>query len=149
MKSVYLATKFTQAIQVQYFNFEFRNTLIKIIDHLIGSGINVKSAHLKEEFGNLKIKPDEFVVRDFNNMKKCNFIIALLDEKFSGGVHIELGWASLQKKPILILIPYSMTIDQLSPMILGLNNFTKCLIKRYYDESHMIKHLDSFLNNYK
>ena len=145
MKSIYLAARFTSALQNDTFNFEFKNRLLQIINYLKNKGHEVFSAHLKENFGNIKCLPDEFVVRDFNDIKNCEYFIALIDEHFSGGVFIELGWASILKKKIIILIPVSMNKNEVTPVISGLQYLTACVISKYQDMDHLIKIIDELL----
>ncbi len=145
MKNVYLAARFTSALKEQTFDNDYKEKLLKIIDHLRQAGFKVNSAHLKEDFGNIKIQAADLVNRDLDDIMHCDYFIALLDENFSGGVHIEIGWASILKKPVLILLPMSMSEKEVSPVIFGLNNLTLCTINKYRDLAQILQLIDTFI----
>ena len=50
------------------------------------------------------MKPDVCTLKDFEEIKDSDLLIAIPGDPPSGGVHIELGWASAMNKNIIILL---------------------------------------------
>ncbi|WP_118987652.1 hypothetical protein [Photorhabdus sp. CRCIA-P01] len=110
-KSVFIGGPIQFAICDNGFHEELRTTIqlaIKTVKALNG---NVFSAHLTEKFGidTPSYTPDMVSKRDFQWMQQCDFFMPILpvhqgDELLrTDGTHIELGWASALKRPVLLI----------------------------------------------
>lgn len=95
-----------------------RKAELQLLIELVESfGHQVISSHRREEFGAAWMEPDECTPLDYEAIRKCDLIIALPGRPFSGGVHIEIGWASAFGKKIILLLeghePYSSLVEGL------------------------------------
>ncbi len=97
--------------------------LEQIINVLEAEGITVHSAHRVEDFGKVDVTGQSraITMRDFEWMKSCDIFVAFLPDENgeilrSDGTCVELGWASSQGKPIILLRGAS----QARPLIDGL-----------------------------
>jgi len=72
------------------------------------------------------------VKRDIAQISSSDIIVALLEEKLSTGVCVELGWASFMGKKIIIIVPDEFDLHKI-PMVRGLVNLTYCDVIRYKD----------------
>ncbi len=64
---------------------------------------------------------DECTLDDFKEMNESDVILAFPGNPISGGVHIELGWASALHKKIYIFLEKTANY---SPLITGLKTVT-------------------------
>ena len=96
-----------------------RNLLCDIKDRLTNADNSVFLAHERELWGGAIMPPNECTPLDYKEIISCDVLIALPHE--SGGVHIELGWASAMLKPIVLLLDQSF---KYSPLVLGLGDIT-------------------------
>lgn len=78
-----------------------------------------------EDWGRILIDEKECTVRDFEEMKKADYMVVLIFDRISEGVLVELGWASSMKIPITIIAEKSV---QLSKLVKGLPYITNCII---------------------
>jgi hypothetical protein len=76
-------------------------------------------AHEREDWGALYKGPLECTPADFQGVKDCDFLIVV--PSISGGVHVELGWASALKKDMHIFLEEGRTY---SPVVHGLSALT-------------------------
>lgn len=93
------------------FDDHLKKAILRLINILEGSGYQVFSAHVAENFGDLTPSTDstQIVTRDYHWMQLCDVYVAIFPRKNSGeyvrsdGTHIEIGWASAFGKPIILL----------------------------------------------
>lgn len=84
----------------------------------------------REEWGSKYVSPNESIIADVNGIKKCDLFVAIPGNPISGGVHVEIGWASLLNKKMIVFLEKNI---EYSPMILGLPEITNCKFV-YYDK---------------
>ena len=103
-RRVFLAAPFTQLISPDdgRVSVTWENTLSSIRDLLLESDASVFSAHVREKWGTALMDPAEYTPLDFAEMRACDLVCAFLGSPPSGGVYIELGWASALGKPVLL-----------------------------------------------
>jgi len=89
---------------------------------LVKEGHEVFLAHYREKWGKELMGPLECTVDDFRQMKSTDLVIAFPGDPISGGVHIELGWASALNKKIVMFLKDGV---EYSPLILGLSTVTE------------------------
>jgi nucleoside 2-deoxyribosyltransferase len=88
---------------------------------LVDRGAEVFSAHHSEAWGERWRPPDLRTRIDLAAMRACDAVCALVGAPPSGGVAVELGWASALAKPCLLMLhPAAMP----SPLIAGLGSVT-------------------------
>lgn len=125
-------------------NYLDRNT--GIMESRVGKSINYVYEFLgrdnlflaidAEDWGRILIDEKECTVRDFNEMKKADYMVVLIFSRISEGVLIELGWASSMKIPITIITEKSV---QLSKLVKGLSYITNCTIYKIDWDSELEK----------
>lgn len=99
-----------------------------LIHEMKARGLTVYNAHLVEQFGTTthQWNPQSIAQRDLEWMQQCDVFIALFPQCEGGGVvrtdgtHVELGWASALKKPIILVVD-RMNFGQCSLLVQGLN----------------------------
>lgn len=103
--SVFVSAPFSSKLQENKIDRSFKETLDKLISFIEKNSrvSSVYSAHRIEEWGNLLRQSTEYVPRDYEALLKCDVVIAYLDGSPSMGMPIELGWAVVLKKSIIIL----------------------------------------------
>lgn len=117
------------------FDIKIKRLIEIIIKSLNDYGYNVLSAHVAEGFGThtFRLTDGSICNRDFTWMCESDLYIALIlsnDECNlirSDGTYVEIGWASMQKKPI-ILIMDSNQFSELSKVVKGLSMITNVYI---------------------
>jgi hypothetical protein len=96
--------------------------LTEIVDELTMLGYEVFSAQKREAFGKELMGADIATKLDLEEMRKADLVIAFPGwNPVSGGVHVELGWASALGKTILIFLHEQETY---SPMVEGMPYIT-------------------------
>ncbi|MBQ7240095.1 MAG: hypothetical protein IJS56_01515 [Bacilli bacterium] len=84
----------------------------------------------RENWGENYVSPEESIICDVNGIKDCDLFVAIPGNPISGGVHVEIGWASAYNKKMLVFLDKNI---EYSPMILGLKELTDCTFI-YYDD---------------
>lgn len=135
---IFLALPFSQFCEndkdeVEDCNKWFFNELTQKIKAL---GLDYFLAHEREDWGAKYKSAEESTSIDFNIMSSADLIVAVPGNPISGGVHIELGWASAMRKDILMFLDKS---KEYSPMIEGLSSITN--VKYFYYDKLISKEL--------
>lgn len=71
---------------------------------LIDAGAAVFSAHHNESWGSGWLPPEVCTPTDFRAMAAADVVCAVLGSPPSGGVTVELGWASAMAKPVVLIL---------------------------------------------
>lgn len=132
MKKVFLAFPFSQFCEedkdiLTKEAYNFFNHLIKIFKE---KGIDYYSAHERENWGESYISDAQSTKFDFDAMESSDIVICTPGYPYSGGVHIELGWASLLKKKIYLFLEKG---KEYSPLVTGISALTQVEIIYYED----------------
>ncbi len=75
-----------------------------IIDYFEAQGWDVHCAHRREGWGREFMEPSECTRTDYTQIAACDVFVAFPGAPASPGTHIEIGWASAWKKPIILLL---------------------------------------------
>jgi nucleoside 2-deoxyribosyltransferase len=146
-KVAFLAAPFSQKFnRAEGVNdISLRRTLEAILRLLKDNEYEVRSAHLREDWGNNPMSPSVFVPLDYEWIGESDLFIAYVDNT-SSGLFIEIGWASALRKNIVILSQQGIS---LSPMIYGLGEMTRTRteILSFIGEKDLIEKLKTFLVN--
>lgn len=120
---VFLAGPFKNKIKDGKIEEGYKELLLNIKRVLNDLGYDVHLALERECWGAEFWTDEECTKRDYQEIKESDAVIALFDETFSGGVHVELGWASEMKKKIIIITNKK---DNLCSLIKGMGTISKC-----------------------
>ncbi len=103
---IFLAAPFTwQQTESGDINPGFQAQLEDLMGRLEGLGGVLFSSHEREIWGTEKWTPEAIAVDDYRNMLWSDMVVAAIDDVPSGGVKVELGWASILGKPIFLTFP--------------------------------------------
>ncbi len=131
---VFLAAPFTSKIDNGRVNKNYKQLLKDIKEILERKGCEVHLAMEKEKWGEIHCTDNDCTKRDYRDIKESEILLALFDGAFSGGVHIELGWASEMKKRIIILTNNG---KNLCSLVKGLKMITKCDILKFENKKDL------------
>ena len=104
-----------------------------------GRGYDVFNAHKREKYGRALLPPETCTKEDYNEMKSCDMVIAYPGNPPSGGTHIELGWASMLGKRIILLLKEG---GDYSPLVQGLYSISNVEYVRFKNYSELIQKLE-------
>lgn len=104
--------------------------LSDVREKLIESGHEVFLSHFREEWGKQLMTPEECTKADLIEMYKSDLVVAFPGYPLSGGVHIEMGWASALEKKVNMFIKNG---ESYSPLIVGLHSVTDVQYYTYDD----------------
>ena len=99
-----------------------RILLFSIKKELEKLGHTVFLAIEREAWGRDLSGPDESIEADLAALKDSDVVVCLPGNPPSGGAHVELGWASLLHKPIILVLEEKGVY---SPLVLGLHKMTR------------------------
>lgn len=121
-------------------NIEF--FLERLINETKKLGCDYFLAHEREDWGKKYSSAEESTQIDFNTIKSSDLICIIPGVPNSGGVHVEVGWASANKKKIRIFLKKDY---HYSPMITGIHKLTDTKYY-YYDNDFDESLLNSIIN---
>ncbi len=125
---------------------EYRDFFDRLTSELEKLKCDYYLAIKRENWGIDHKGPEECTKSDFDAVKDSDFLIVIpgnsISKGISGGVHIELGWASALNKKMHILIEEDF---QYSPVLLGLNTLSStnyCYCNSFLDDNMLNNILD-------
>lgn len=122
-KRVFLAAPYSQWMDARTGSVgePWRSRLDGLRKTLIDAGAEVFSAHHSESWGKGWLPAHECTPIDYRAMKDADLVCALVGSPPSGGVTVELGWASAWEKPVLVVLDHD---TEYTPLIVGLHTVT-------------------------
>lgn len=127
---VFIATPYTQfcddnnLLKKEYLYF-----FNKLVKELKANKIDYFLALEREAWGKNYLADIESTRVDYDAVVNCDIVCAIPGFPHSGGVHVECGWASANKKKINLFLECN---KEYSPMITGLSAISE--VKYYYYE---------------
>jgi nucleoside 2-deoxyribosyltransferase len=147
MNKIFLAAPFHN-----YMNYELGimcqdklDEIKALLQYLRSKDYEVVNAHEREDWGKNWYPPDISTPLDFYSIESSDIVIAILGNPPSGGVQIELGWASALKKRIIICIDEEYTY---SSLVLGLWKITSVEFIKYEKFEQIMNKLECVLDTY-
>ncbi|MCF2858486.1 nucleoside 2-deoxyribosyltransferase [Pseudoalteromonas sp. SMS1] len=106
MKKMFLAGPFKALVskETQVMSEAHIAQFSDIIDHFEQQNWSVHCAHKRESWGREFMTPAQCTKIDYDEIAKCDYFVAFPGAPASPGTHIELGWASAMKKPMILLL---------------------------------------------
>jgi hypothetical protein len=144
METIFLAHPVTdyQASDGKY-RPEKKEILVNIIKTLTDMDINVKCAAINENYGEIKLEPEQFTEYDIESIKACDRFILFTSERLTSDMYLEIGIAHGCNKNILLIVPASAYRRYLTFMILGLEKLGMIKVISYDSE----RDIPTLLNN--
>ncbi len=129
LNRVFLATPITSLMIKPDFFDPIEQSSIESILSMLRTDLNLEvfCAIEREKYGQELMVGTECTKLDKIGMEQSDVIIALPDSSF--GVHLELGWASAMRKPIILLI--NDRVGEKTPLVEGLSTVTRVHTIRY------------------
>jgi nucleoside 2-deoxyribosyltransferase len=140
--NIFFSAPFSRLCSIQGgFEPRFRGYFEAIICRLKERGHSLYSSHLIENWGTILRDPQSMVVEDFAGVRTCDALLAYLGGPVSEGVLVELGWASAQGKPVILLLEERR---EYSPLVMNLDALVRSH-KLYLDEIGGVNNLLNLL----
>lgn len=141
---VFLATPYSQLCDERYKVKEEYKIFFKKLTDRIKKMKNVEYflAVERENYGKEYTSDKESTKIDFETIQKCDLLCVLPGVPASGGVHVELGWASANNKKIEIFLNKNASY---SPMVTGLSVLTS-VNYNYYTKEYSDEVIDLICN---
>lgn len=98
-------------------------------DSLLAKNYSVFLAHFRENWGKDLMTDRECTQDDYKEMTESDYILAFPGNPISGGVHVELGWASSLNKKIHLFLKKGVVY---SPLVTGLGEIAD-VTYHYYE----------------
>lgn len=129
---IFVAFPFSQLINEKtgLVRNDYIEFLDKIRNRILEEGNEVFLAHYRENWGKDLMGPMECTPDDYRQMQGTDLVLAFPGSPISGGVHIELGWASALGKKIVLFLKDKA---EYSPLVFGISTICEAEI-HYYDE---------------
>ena len=129
---IFVAFPFSQLIEEKtgLVHNEYIDFLDKLRKTILEEGHDVFLAHYRENWGKELMGPMECTPDDFLKMKGTDLVLAFPGCPISGGVHIELGWASALGKRLVLFLKDKW---EYSPLVMGISTITQAETY-FYDE---------------
>lgn len=115
-----------------------------VLTYLRSKGYEVHNAHERERWGEDWYGPEQCTLLDLEKIKDSSILLAFPGNPPSGGVHIELGWASALEKRIILLLEEGGTYSNL---VLGLNTVSPVQTIRYKNVKDVLPQLERCLQD--
>lgn len=129
MKKIFIGCPITKYIDKNTFTDDnFKHFIEKMYNLCMHYADEVFLALKREQFGK-KLMTDTCTELDYKEMKTADIVIAIPED--SKGTAVELGWASVMKKKIILVLNRNY---RYTPLISGLGDITDTVII-WYDKS--------------
>jgi nucleoside 2-deoxyribosyltransferase len=106
IETVFIAAPFWSYVNKETGEFDGPafTSLSRILEHFDDKGCVVYNAHRREKWGQAFMEPSEFTPLDYEQICASDVIVALPGSPASPGTHIEIGWASANKVPMVLVL---------------------------------------------
>lgn len=141
---VFIAMPYSQLCDENYIlKPKYKKFCVNLTNEVKKIGWEYFLAHERENWGKEYSSAEESTLIDFETIKSSDIVVSIPDT--SGGVHVELGWASANKKKIKIFLDKNKSY---SPMVLGLKVLTD--VDYYnYDKEYSQEIIDEIIKTLK
>lgn len=123
---VFLAMPYTQLCnEDNVVKKEYKDFFEKLITELENMNCDYFLAHKRENWGKEYTSDTESTQIDYDTIRSADLVCVIPGIPYSGGVHVEIGWASSAKRKLRIFLKEKCSY---SPMVTGI----KCLTDTEY-----------------
>lgn len=143
---VFLAMPYSQLCDDKYeVKEEYRNFFVKLTNGLKDMECDYFLAHEREKWGKTYCSAEESTAIDYETIKQVDFVCVIPGVPNSGGVHVEIGWASANQKKLKIFLKKNHSY---SPMVTGIHCLTQTEYI-YYDNDYSNEVVELILGEVK
>lgn len=129
---IFFAIPYSQLCNEKYeIKKVYRDFLEKLITETKKLGCDYFLAHERENWGKKYSSAEESTQIDFDTIKHSDLVIIIPGIPHSGGVHVEIGWASANKQKIRMFLKKDYFY---SPMVTGIHTITDTKYYFYEDD---------------
>ncbi len=146
MKKMFLAGPFKTLVskETQVMSDAHIAQFLDIIDYFEQLSWSVHSAHKRERWGQEFMTPTQCTRIDYDEIAQCDYFVAFPGVPASPGTHIELGWASAMKKPIVLLLEEG---EEYAYLVQGLGEISSMKALRYNQEQGVdVARIEALIN---
>lgn len=143
---VFLAIPYSQLCDESYeVKAEYKEFFTKLTNELKKINCDYFLAHEREKWGKTYSSAEESTSIDFETIKSVDFVCAIPGVPSSGGVHVEMGWASANKRKMIIFLKNGYSY---SPMVTGIHCLTEANYV-YYNQDYSDELIELIMNSIK
>ena len=114
--------------------------IISVESLLHENGYETSNPMRREEWGKDLLPSDISTPMYLEGIKESDLVVAFPYD--SGSVHIELGWATVLHKPVILLLDKKCSF---SPLVHGLRKIAPVKVVEYANEDEIVRKLDKAL----
>lgn len=128
MSNIFLAAPYTQWMDwtTGRVRPDKARLLNELREALLADGHAVFNAHHNESWGEGWLDPEVCTPADHQGVSHADVVCAIIGDPPSPGVMIELGWASAQRRPVMVLIEEGQSVPAL---VAGIATVTPAVIR--------------------
>lgn len=143
-KKVFLGAPFSNYINPQTGRFysEEKLMITRLINYLEQKGYIVENSHVREDWGTDWMPAEVCTPLDYEQIKEADIFVSLPGSPPSGGVHIEIGWASALGTRIVLILEEGKTYSNL---VIGLGEVSRVDYVYYKTLEDCLYQLDKML----
>ncbi|MEF3113421.1 nucleoside 2-deoxyribosyltransferase [Streptomyces chrestomyceticus] len=112
----------------------------RLIEHFEQRGATVYNAHRREAWGAEFLTATEATKRDYLEISRSDLFIAFPGVPASAGTHVEIGWASALRKPMVLMLEKE---QKHTFLVTGLENQANVEFIWFADPAEIYAHLDT------
>lgn len=120
-----------------------KRRLLRLIDFFERRGLAVYNAHRREGWGKAFLAPEECTRLDFEEIGAADLFVALPGSPASPGTHVEIGWASALRKPIVLLLERER---EYAFLVRGLPAISDARLVEFSDDDELFDGLEDALD---
>ena len=141
IEAVFIAAPFWAYVDKETgeFDKEAFGSIDRILQHFDKLGCVVHNAHRREKWGQAFMEPEQFTPLDYEQICSSDVIVAVPGSPASPGTHIEIGWASANKVPMVMLLEAG---KEYAGLLMGLDEFAPVKILEF-DQDVDLEALDA------
>ncbi|MCR5565155.1 MAG: hypothetical protein K6F59_05130, partial [Gammaproteobacteria bacterium] len=143
---VFLAMPYSQLCDKKYeLKEEYKTFFVKLTEELKKINCDYFLAHEREKWGKKYSSAEESTAIDYDTIRAVDLVCVIPGIPSSGGVHVEIGWASANKKPLKIFLKKN---HMYSPMVTGIHCLTHADYI-YYEKEYSGELIDLIIDEIK
>jgi len=127
---IFIIAPFISYTNNNIFESEVFNEINSIISHFRKNDFSVFCANERKELGENQMNLVNSTLLDFQEMNQCDIVVALINDN-SYKVSLELGWASVLKKPIILYMKDANNFP--SALLEGIGQLTDTVVIDNYN----------------